>query len=212
LNKRQKDFFQKGLERLLLSRIESLFIRILGAMVIIYTTVLPVFADIYMHIDSKGVLHFSDEPVSSEYKLYIREYPKKPPDLQTTNRYDHLINEAAITYGISFSLLKALIKAESGFDPLAVSKAGAKGLMQIMPENIKAFRIKNPFDPKENIMGGARYFKKLLKRFDGKLPLALAAYNAGPSIVDRYNDIPPFRETEEFVKRVMSFYYVFKKG
>ena len=129
-----------------------------------------------------------------------------------TDRYDDLITEASKKHGVSFSLLKALIKIESDFNPRAISSAGAKGLMQIMPENIRALNIKDPFDPLENIMGGTCYLKKLIRRFDGKLPMALAAYNAGPNMVDRYKRIPPFKETENFVEKVMKYYSIFKKG
>ena len=104
--------------------------------------------------------------------------------------------------GLSFHLLKALIRVESNFDSQAVSKAGAMGLMQIMPENIKALKIRDPFDPRDNILGGALYLKTLIERFEGKLPLALAAYNAGPSVVDKYQAIPPIKETEEYVHKV----------
>ncbi|MGD9083009.1 MAG: lytic transglycosylase domain-containing protein [Desulfobacterales bacterium] len=131
--------------------------------------------------------------------------------IDSTKRYDDLITEASKSHGISFSLLKALIKIESDFNPRAISSAGAIGLMQIMPENIKALNIKDPFDPWENIMGGARYLKQLIGRFNGKLPMALAAYNAGPNIVDRYKRIPPFKETEDFVEKVMKYYSIFKE-
>ena len=103
-------------------------------------------------------------------------------------------------YGVSFPLLKAIIKAESDFDPRAVSKKGAKGLMQIMPENFKLLGIKDPFDPSQNIHAGARYFKQMYDRFKGKLALSLAAYNAGPTAVERYNTVPPYEETEEYVE------------
>ena len=86
------------------------------------------------------------------------------------------------------------------------------GLMQIMPINFKALHIRDPFDPEQNIKGGARYFGQLMKRFDGNTRLALAAYNAGPEVVDRYKSIPPFRETERYVQKVMKYYYVFKKN
>lgn len=171
-----------------------------------------VYADIFMFVDSEGTLHFTNTQVSYDYKLYIKEYSENPDKFYVTDRYDHLITEAAHTYEVPFPLLKAIIKAESNFDPKAVSKAGAAGLMQIMPDNFKNFNIKDPFNPWENIMGGAGYFSRLLDRFEGELPLAIAAYNAGPGMVDRYKDIPPFRETRNYVKKVIKYYRFFKKG
>ena len=185
---------------------------ILCVILSILTGVSTLYADIYMFIDSDGVAHFTNVPTSSKYKVYMREKSLRFRRTYSTNRYDHIISEASKRHGISFPLLKAQIKVESDFNPRAVSKKGALGLMQIMPENVKALRIKDPFNPRENIMGGARYFKKLLKRFKGRLPLALAAYNAGPEAVDQYKRIPPYRETENYVQKVMKYYYVFKKG
>ena len=166
-------------------------------------------ADIYMFIDSQGVLHFTNAPTSSQYRLYIRERPKPAA---ATIKYDGIIQEASNTYDLSFYLLKAIIKVESDFDSRAVSKKGAIGLMQIMPQNLHAFNIREPYDPKQNIMAGARYFKSLIERFQGKLPLALAAYNAGPTIVDRYRSVPPIEETQTYVKRVMKYFYLYKNN
>jgi soluble lytic murein transglycosylase-like protein len=170
------------------------------------------YADIYMYTDSQGVMHFTNVPTSAKYSVYIKEKSGTPDSSYNADKYDDLITMAADKYGVSFSLLKALIKIESDFNPWAVSKVGAKGLMQIMPENLKALNINDPFDPRENIMGGTRYLKQLLKRFDGELPLALAAYNAGPSMVENYKRIPPFPETEDFVEKVMKYFAAFKKG
>ncbi len=175
----------------------------------------PLYADIYVYADKEGVLHFTNVPTSStssNYKVYIKETPKKPLESAITDLYDHVISEASKKHGVSFSLLKALIKTESDFNPRAVSKAGAMGLMQIMPENIRRLKIKDPFDPKDNVMGGTRYLKQLIYRFEGKLHLALAAYNAGPGVVEKYQRIPPFKETENFVKQVMKYYSFFKKS
>jgi len=166
-------------------------------------------ADIFMYIDSEGVLHFTNAPTTSQYKLYIKERPKPSA---VTKKYDRIIQEASSQFGLSFSLLKAMIRVESNFNSKAISKKGALGLMQVMPGNLKSFRITNPFSPKENIMGGARYFRALVDRFDGKLPLALAAYNAGPNTVDKYMDIPPIKETKDYVKKVMKFFYVYKNS
>lgn len=194
--------------------IKLFFIPIFCSALLVVTSPVPLYADIYVHMDSEGVLHFTNAPTSSNYKVFIREKPPPPSDSDVTdgfNRYDDLITEASKSHGISFSLLKALIKIESDFNPRAISSAGAIGLMQIMPENIKALNIKDPFDPWENIMGGTRYLKQLIRRFNGELPMALAAYNAGPNMVDRYKQIPPFKETENYVKKVMEYYSFFKK-
>jgi soluble lytic murein transglycosylase len=129
----------------------------------------------------------------------------------TINQYDHLITGASKKQEVSFALLKALIKTESNFNPKAVSRAGAIGLMQIMPANLKDLNIQDPFDPQENIMGGARYLKRLIKRFNGELPLALAAYNAGPTVVERYQGIPPIKETQGFVDKVLKYYAMYRR-
>lgn len=187
-------------------------IRIVGifiAVLFLFVVVPVVQADIYLFIDSQGVLHFTNAPTSSQYTLYIKERPKPAT---ATKKYDGIIQEASNTFGLSFSLLKAMIKVESDFDSRAVSKKGALGLMQIMPQNLQAFNIREPYDPKDNIMGGARYFKSLIERFEGKLPLALAAYNAGPTIVDKYRNIPPIKETQDYVKKVMKYFYLYKNS
>ncbi len=187
-------------------------IRIVGmliAVLFLFVAVPVVQADIYLFIDSQGVLHFTNAPTSSQYTLYIKERPKPAT---ATKKYDGIIQEASNMFGLSFSLLKAMIKVESNFDSRAVSKKGALGLMQIMPQNLQAFNIREPYDPKDNIMGGARYFKSLIERFEGKLPLALAAYNAGPTIVDKYRDIPPIKETQDYVKKVMKYFYLYKNS
>jgi soluble lytic murein transglycosylase len=191
------------------------FIGIYTFLYIMIAMVTPLYADIYVYADKQGVLHFTNVPTSSQssnYKVYIKETPNRPLESNITDLYDHVISEASHTHGVSFPLLKALIKTESDFNPRAVSSAGARGLMQLMPENIKTLKIKNPFDPRENIMGGTQYLKQLINRFNGKLPLALAAYNAGPGVVEKYQRIPPYKETENFVKQVMEYYSFFNKS
>jgi soluble lytic murein transglycosylase len=176
----------------------------------------PGACEIYYHIDQNGVMHFTNAPTSASirYQNFFKEIPVSHPKSPTTNRspsverssFDRFIALAAKQHGISEPLLKAIIKAESNFDPRAVSKKGAIGLMQIMPDTLKDLNINDPFDPKQNIMGGAQYLKFLMKRFEGNLPLAIAAYNAGPENVKRYNNIPPFKETENYVRRVLAYY------
>jgi soluble lytic murein transglycosylase len=168
-------------------------------------------ADIYVYIDHEGTLHFTNTPTSNQYKVYMRETFKKPTTVFQMTSYDDVISEAARRHGLSSSLIKALIHVESYFNPRAVSKKGAVGLMQIMPENLQALNISDPFDPWENIMGGTSYLKTMLERFRGELPLALAAYNAGPTVVERYQDIPPYPETMAYVEKVMRFFRHYKK-
>ena len=197
------------------SDINCFFIGIYTFLYIMIAVATPLYADVYVYADSEGVLHFTNVPTSSQsanYKVYIKEIPKKPLESDTTDVYDHVISEASEKHGVSFSLLKALIKTESDFDPRAVSRAGAMGLMQLMPENIRRLKIKDPFDPKDNVMGGTRYLKQLINRFNGELHLALAAYNAGPGVVEKYQRIPPYKETENFVKQVMEYYSLFNKS
>jgi soluble lytic murein transglycosylase-like protein len=194
--------------------INCFFIGIYIFLYIMIAAATPLYADIYVYADREGVLHFTNVPTSSQssnYKIYIKETPQKPLESYNEHLYDHVISEASQTHGVPFSLLKALIKTESDFNPTAISSAGARGLMQLMPENIKTLKIKNPFDPRENVMGGTRYLKQLINRFNGKLPLALAAYNAGPGVVEKYQRIPPYEETENFVKQVMEYYSIFNK-
>ncbi len=193
------------------NRIKFIRMKIYYVLIILFLFVSAVHGDIYRYIDENGVMHFTNTPTSStqKFKLFLREKPKINPRY-TTKKYDNIIANASQQYDVSFPLLKAIIKAESGFDPRAVSKKGAKGLMQIMPENFKPLGIKDPFDPSQNIHAGARYFKQMYDRFKGKLALSLAAYNAGPTAVERYKTVPPYEETEAYVKRVLKFYYNYK--
>ena len=116
--------------------------------------------------------------------------------------FDALIREAARRYSVSFQLVRAVIRAESAFDPLAVSRVGAKGLMQLMPALAKDLGVTDPFDPRQNVMAGTRYLAQLLDAHDGNIELALASYNAGPGNVERYNGVPPFRETQHYIKTI----------
>ncbi len=116
--------------------------------------------------------------------------------------YDDIVLEAAAQYDMDPNLIRAVMQAESAFHPFAVSRAGAEGLMQLMPELATEMGVSDAFDPRENIMGGVRYLKRLLDHHDGNLDLALASYNAGPGNVERYGGVPPFRETRNYVRTI----------
>ena len=119
--------------------------------------------------------------------------------------YDEIISEAAAAYDLDPELIRAVMRAESAFNPTVVSPAGAQGLMQLMPALAEEMGVGDAFDPRENIMGGAKYLRWLLDRNRGNIPLTLAGYNAGPTIVSKYRKVPPFRETQNYVKRITGF-------
>jgi Transglycosylase SLT domain/Domain of unknown function (DUF4124) len=165
-------------------------------------------ADIYKYVDEEGVIHFTNVPTHGKYKLFYREKPvhfdqKLAPQL---DKYDLLIYGAAEKYNMDHALIKAVIKAESNFNPKAVSRVGAQGLMQLMPKTAHALEVKDSFLPEENIEGGVRYLRYLLNLYQGDLRLALAGYNAGEKAVFQYKGVPPYRETQTYIQRVLRFY------
>ncbi|MBW1799705.1 MAG: lytic transglycosylase domain-containing protein [Deltaproteobacteria bacterium] len=167
-----------------------------------------VHADIYRYRDKNGVWHFTNIKSDKRYKLYIRDYSKRP--LQYIKEYDGIIRQASKRFKVDPNLIKAVIKAESDFNHRAISKKGARGLMQLMPQTADEMAVDNPFNPEENIFGGTRYLSILLERFKNNTQMALAAYNAGPEAVEDHRGIPPYHETRTFVKRVLSYYKKFK--
>jgi soluble lytic murein transglycosylase-like protein len=176
-------------------------------------------AGIYRYVDENGVIHFTNCPRDPKFKLYIRESKEDVGDenhsssvsyIKDSNQYDSLISELSKRYQVDFALIKAMIRAESGFNPFAVSRKGAKGLMQLMPETASRMNVSNIFNPRENVEGGVRYFKHLLSLFNNDLRLSLAAYNAGENVVAELRSIPPYRETLDYVKKVLSYYQSYR--
>ena len=167
-------------------------------------------ADIYRYKDKDGKWHFTNVRSDVRYTFYIKEARDNPDAF--IKKYDDIIKNAAEKFSLEPFLVKAVIKAESGFDHKAVSKKGAQGLMQLMPGTAGEMAVDDPYDPTQNIFGGSRYISKLMERFDNKLEHVLAAYNAGPEKVDQYKGIPPYKETRTFVKRVMKYYEEYKSG
>lgn len=169
-----------------------------------------------MYRDARGGLHFSNAPSEPRYRFYRSEAEVWRPvrwtrlgrrwvDPKRYKAYDHLIHEAAQRHQVDAALVKAVIKAESDFVPDAVSPAGALGLMQLMPGTARLRGVGSVFEPGQNIDGGVKHLRYLLDRYNGNLRLALAAYNAGEGAVDRNGGVPPYRETWEYLSRVMHF-------
>lgn len=158
----------------------------------------------FLHVarDGQGVLLYTNVPPSP----LPPRLPRLPVTEQARRRFRPLIEAAAIGEGVDHRLLTAIIQVESAFNPGATSRRGAQGLMQLMPGTAEEYAVRDPYDPEENIRGGARYLRRLLDLFAGNLPLTLAAYNAGEAAVQRFAGIPPFGETREYVRRVQARY------
>jgi soluble lytic murein transglycosylase-like protein len=169
-------------------------------------------ADIYSFVDSSGVTHFSNVPADGRYKLLLATPAEEPTEkpgkwLAKSVDYDPLIERAARAAAVRPELVRAVIVVESAFNPRAVSKRGALGLMQLKPSTARHYGVSNAFDPEQNITAGAHYLRDLLRRFGNDLELTLAAYNAGEDAVERYGrSIPPFSETRHYVPAVLRVY------
>jgi hypothetical protein len=177
-------------------------------------------ADIFSFTDERGVVHFTNIPsLDRRYKLIRREagstMPRSGqswmPSEADIRRFTSIVEVAARSHGVEPALVQAVITAESGFNPNALSRKGASGLMQLMPDTARRYGVQNIFDPVENVHGGVRYLKDLLAMFKGDMRLALAGYNAGENAVIRAgNRIPPYAETQNYVPKVIDFYHRFR--
>lgn len=183
----------------------SLF-RLLSLFILYILLVVPTTgqAGIYRYVDEFGKLHFTNVPTTTKFRYYSGE--------QSKSDLDSLIEESAQRHRLNRALIKAVIKVESNFNPRVVSVKGAQGLMQLMPVTAAEVGVRNPFDPAESIQGGSLYLRKMLDYFDSNLDYALAAYNAGPGAVRRYEGIPPFEETQNYVKRVKHYFDYYSRS
>ena len=187
----------------------------------IFAAVPKAHADIFAYTDDGGVTHYSNVPTDNRYTLILKS-PREPAadgaplvggvgnwQVRAAS-YTKLIDHAAQRAALQPALLRAIIAVESAFNPKAVSRAGAQGLMQLHPKTARRYGVGDAFDPEQNVRAGARYLSDLLHRYDNNLELALAAYNAGEDAVDRYGrQIPPYRETREYVPAVLRLYRQF---
>jgi len=163
-------------------------------------------AVLYRWVDERGVVHFTDTPSDERFaKVSIRKPMGPAVESLRPGHYDGVIQRTARMHGLPPALVKAVIRAESNFDPTARSHKGAMGLMQLMPGTARAMGVADPWHAEENVRGGTRYLRSMVNRY-GDVRLALAAYNAGPQAVDRYGDVPPYTETQEYVRRVLAYY------
>jgi soluble lytic murein transglycosylase-like protein len=195
-----------------LKRMKRLFTLLLGVLLL-----LPLMAqaEIYKYRGPDGSFHFTDRPMARSYKLLWRSGKSKSKKggyslakmRENKTRLTPLIEEVAKELRIHPGLLHAMVRVESGYNPKAVSKKGAQGLMQLMPETASRYGVADSYDPKQNLEGGARYLSDLLREFEYDIKLALAAYNAGENAVKRYgNTIPPYPETINYVDKVLGEY------
>ncbi len=165
-------------------------------------------ADIYKFVDKEGIAHFTNVPVDKRFEPLGWETDFE----RYIGKYERSIQKMAARYGVEAALIKAVIKAESNFDPSAISRKGAIGLMQLMPATAADLRVSNPRDPHENIEGGTKYLRYLSGLFPNDLKLTIAAYNAGENAVLKYGkSIPPYKETKDYVKRVVTYLTVYRK-
>lgn len=166
-------------------------------------------ADIYEVRSSSGAVSFTDTPVVPEYRVVIRE---PVAEARKGAHWKDVARSEAAKKNLDPLLVKAVIHVESGENPDALSSKGAMGLMQLMPGTAKALGVKDPFKPQDNVTGGVKYLSQMVDRFRGRLDLALAAYNAGPSAVERFRGIPPYGETRNYVTKVMTAYRRLSEG
>jgi soluble lytic murein transglycosylase len=168
----------------------------------------PCFGEIYQYIAPNGTISLTNVPTDGRFRKIEVESARYHSAL-SEGELEPVIRRHSSENQLHPALIRAVIKAESNFDPRAVSRAGAVGLMQLMPQTAVRMDVRDLYDPEDNVAGGTKYLRQLLDRFHGNLPLALAAYNAGENIVERYQALPPIDETRQYVRKVLRYYRTF---
>jgi len=168
---------------------------------------------VYYYVDDEGVYHFTNNPRSAEFnKLSIwKDGGGDPTVIELDPYYNDIINQACAYYKVDPVLIKAMIKVESNFDKDAVSRAGAQGLMQLMPATARRFNVTDPFHPVQNIWAGVYFVKYLMVKYHHNYDLVLAAYNAGEGAVAKYNGVPPYKETVNYLHKVKAYWKLYRK-
>lgn len=178
----------------------------LSLMLLLLFAVVPAaLADIYRYVDEQGRIHFTNTPTNTRFVLYMKDTGCAP-------EFGEIIRRYCQKFRLEEALVHAVIKAESGFNPRAVSRKGALGMMQLLPQTARDLSVRDPFNAEENIRGGSRYLRMMLDEFDGNVELALAAYNAGPNAVKKHGGIPPYEETQSYVKKVKRYLQQYRQA
>lgn len=183
--------------------------RIFTLSLILCLFLLPAVAagDIYRYVNENGVTVFTDNPVHSGYKIHVRERGSfRLASASGYYPYRSVVIEASTIYSMDEALIRAVMEVESDYNRFAISGAGARGLMQLMPRTALQLGVKNVWDPRQNIHAGTAYLNRFIRQFSGNMELALAAYNAGPNAVLEYGQIPPYPQTVNYVRKVMRLY------
>jgi hypothetical protein len=206
-----------------------MFAAVRGLLAILLFAPTPAWAELYSFVDEEGVIHLTNVRKGKEYRPYRAEdaddYGGEKPIVLVYKKgdervlfpvnvttYDDTLREAADHYNLPFAFLKAVMKVESNFNPRAISDANAKGLMQLIDVTASEMNVADPFDPRQNIFGGARYLRILANQFGGNMALTAAAYNAGPERVAKVGRVPEIRETQRYVRRVLQMYRHYKRS